>query len=105
MLRDGSRLSLRSVGMTTGASRQQFRHRLAGSDRIGGAAEIARAQLRIGEHLLDRLHDRGGGFAPTRSSQYGIVIAMPFDFVADVRCFFGVFCASSNANLSTRSTP
>jgi hypothetical protein len=25
----------------------------------------------------------------TRSSQYGIVIAMPFDFVADVRCRLG----------------
>ena len=43
--------------------------------------------------------------ASTRSSQYGIVIAMPFDFVAEVRCFFGVFCASSKANFSTRSTP
>ncbi len=27
--------------------------------------------------------------ALTRSSQYGIVIVMPFDFVAEVRCFFG----------------
>src|SRR5947207_5431433 len=27
----------------------------------------------------------------TRSSQYGIVMAMPFDLVAEVRCFFGVF--------------
>ena len=43
--------------------------------------------------------------ASTRSSQYGIVIAMPFDLVAEVRCFFGVFCASSKANFSTRSTP
>ena len=25
----------------------------------------------------------------TRSSQYGMVMAMPFDLVAEVRCFFG----------------
>ena len=43
--------------------------------------------------------------ASTRSSQYGIVIAMPFDLVAEVRCFFGRDCASSNAYLSTRSMP
>ena len=41
----------------------------------------------------------------TRSSQYGMVIAMPFDLVADVRCFFGVLRASSKANFRTRSTP
>src|ERR1043166_5323887 len=34
-----------------------------------------------------------------------MVMAMPFDLVAEVRCFFGVFFASSKANLSTRSTP
>ncbi len=28
--------------------------------------------------------------ASTRSSQYGMVIAMPFDLVAEVRCFLGV---------------
>src|SRR6185437_16196444 len=33
--------------------------------------------------------------ASTRSSQYGMVMAMPFDLVADVRCFFGDFCARS----------
>ena len=33
----------------------------------------------------------------TRSSQYGIVIAMPFDFVAEVRCCLGRLRASSNA--------
>ena len=32
-----------------------------------------------------------------RSSQYGIVIEMPFDLVADVRCFAGASRASSNA--------
>jgi hypothetical protein len=30
---------------------------------------------------------------------------MPFDFVAEARCFFGRFCAKSKAYLSTRSTP
>ena len=30
---------------------------------------------------------------------------MPFDLVAEVRCFLGRPCASSNANLRTRSTP
>ena len=34
-----------------------------------------------------------------------MVIAMPFDLVAEVRCFFGVFGASSNANFRMRSTP
>ena len=43
--------------------------------------------------------------ASTRSSQYGIVIEIPFDLVADVRCFLGLFLASSNANRKTRSTP
>ena len=43
--------------------------------------------------------------ASTRSSQYGIVIEMPFDFVADVSLRRGRDCASSNANFSTRSTP
>ena len=32
-----------------------------------------------------------------RSSQYGMVKVMPFDLVADVRCFFGRVRASSNA--------
>ena len=40
-----------------------------------------------------------------RSSQYGIVKVMPFDLVADVRCFFGRVIASSNANFRIRSTP
>ena len=40
-----------------------------------------------------------------RSSQYGIVIAMPLDLVADVRCARGRVRASSNANLRMRSTP
>src|SRR5260370_8558248 len=43
--------------------------------------------------------------ASTRSSQYGIVIEMPLDFVAEVRCFFGRDCARSNANFKIRSTP
>ncbi|MNT02829.1 hypothetical protein D3C72_1373390 [compost metagenome] len=34
-----------------------------------------------------------------------MVIEMPFDLVALVRCFFGRDCASSKANFSTRSTP
>ena len=34
-----------------------------------------------------------------------MVMAMPFDLVAEVRCFFGVLRASSKANFSTRSTP
>ena len=41
----------------------------------------------------------------TRSSQYGMVIEMPFDLVAEVRCFFGRVCASSKANFRMRSTP
>ena len=43
--------------------------------------------------------------ASTRSSQYGMVIEMPLDFVAEVRCFFGRDCASSKANFRMRSTP
>ncbi len=41
---------------------------------------------------------RPGSRAPTaftRSSQYGMVIAMPLDFVAEVRCRFGRVLASS----------
>ncbi len=34
-----------------------------------------------------------------------MVIEMPFDFVAEVRCFFGRRCARSKANLRIRSTP
>ena len=34
-----------------------------------------------------------------------MVIEMPFDLVADVRCFFGRLRASSNANRRMRSTP
>ncbi|MNV73850.1 hypothetical protein D3C71_1670210 [compost metagenome] len=34
-----------------------------------------------------------------------MVMAMPLDLVALVRCFFGRDCANSKANLSTRSTP
>ncbi|MNP78075.1 hypothetical protein D3C76_1756160 [compost metagenome] len=39
-----------------------------------------------------------GNFLPisaTRSSQYGMVIAMPLDLVAEVRCFFGRLWARS----------
>ena len=43
--------------------------------------------------------------ARKRSSQYGIVIAMPFDLVAEVTCFAGRVRASSNANRRMRSTP
>jgi hypothetical protein len=41
----------------------------------------------------------------TRSSQYGIVIVMPFDLVAEVKCFFGRRDASSKAYFRMRSTP
>src|SRR4029077_18102106 len=41
---------------------QQLRNRLAAFDCIRRPAEIARARFRIGQHLLDRLDDRGGGF-------------------------------------------
>ena len=34
-----------------------------------------------------------------------MLIEMPFDLVALVRCFFGRLCASSNTNLRMRSTP
>ncbi len=34
----------------------------------------------------------------TRSSQNGMVIEIPLDFVADVRCFLSRLLASSNAN-------
>ena len=34
-----------------------------------------------------------------------MVMAMPFDLVAEVKCFFGVLRASSKENFSTRSTP
>src|SRR5579862_3925083 len=40
-----------------------------------------------------------------RSSQYGMVIAMPLDFVADVTCFFSRVRASSKANFMIRSQP
>src|ERR1700693_5552111 len=43
--------------------------------------------------------------ASTRSSQYGMVIEMPLDLVAEVKCFFGRDCARSNANFNIRSTP
>ncbi|MNL09530.1 hypothetical protein D3C87_1302950 [compost metagenome] len=43
--------------------------------------------------------------ASTRSSQYGMVMEMPFDLVAEVRCCLGLFWASSNANFRMRSTP
>ena len=34
-----------------------------------------------------------------------MVMEMPFDFVAEVRCFFGREAARSKANLRMRSTP
>src|SRR4030095_17222783 len=40
-----------------------------------------------------------------RSSQYGIVIEIPFDFVADVTCFFLRVFASSKAKRMMRSGP
>ena len=43
--------------------------------------------------------------AAKRSSQYGMVKVMPFDLVAEVRCFFGRVRASSKANFRIRSTP
>jgi len=43
--------------------------------------------------------------AAKRSSQYGMVMKMPFDFVAEVTCRRGRLIASSNANFMIRSTP
>src|SRR5262245_6183536 len=43
--------------------------------------------------------------AAKRSSQYGIVIEMPLDFVAEVTCFFLRFFASSKAKRMMRSQP
>ncbi len=40
-----------------------------------------------------------------RSSQYGMVIAMPLDFVAEVTCFFLRVFASSKAKRMMRSVP
>src|SRR6185436_4017740 len=40
-----------------------------------------------------------------RSSQYGIVIEMPLDLVAEVTCFFARDFASSKANRMIRSQP
>ena len=44
-----------------------------------------------------RTSGKRGRMASTRSSQYGIVMAMPFDLVAEVRCFFGREAASWKA--------
>src|SRR3990172_5826502 len=43
--------------------------------------------------------------AAKRSSQYGMVIEMPFDLVAEVTCFLARVIASSKANFMIRSTP
>src|SRR3954462_6249339 len=43
--------------------------------------------------------------AAKRSSQYGMVIEMPFDLVADVTCFLARVFASSNAKRMIRSQP
>jgi hypothetical protein len=43
--------------------------------------------------------------ALNRSSQYGIVIEMPFDFVADVTRLRGLWRARSKANFMMRSVP
>ena len=51
------------------------------------------------------VRDSCAAIARKRSSQYGIVIEMPFDLVADVRCFAGRVRASSNAKRMMRSTP
>src|SRR5438477_11895062 len=40
-----------------------------------------------------------------RSSQYGMVMEMPLDFVAEVTCFLGRVFASSKANRMMRSVP
>ncbi len=56
-------------------------------------------------NLSQRTSGKFFAIASTRSSQYGMVIEMPFDLVAAVRCLRGRFCASSKANLSTRSEP
>ena len=43
--------------------------------------------------------------AAKRSSQYGMVMVMPFDLVAEVTCFFGRVIASSKAYRRIRSVP
>ena len=43
--------------------------------------------------------------AATRSSQYGMLIAIPLDFVAAVSVLRGRCCASSKAYFKMRSTP
>jgi len=58
--------------------------------------DVKLVPLDVGEVLRHRLH----ALVPVRH-----VMAMPFDLVADVRCFFGVLRASSKANFNTRSTP
>ena len=57
--------------------------------------ELVGAHVRIARAVIAR----------KRSSQYGIVIEMPLDLVADVRCFAARVRASSNAKRITRSTP
>ena len=42
---------------------------------------------------------------PPRARPIGHGDEMPFDLVAEVRCFFGRVRASSNANFRMRSTP
>src|SRR5207253_344430 len=56
-------------------------------------------------NLSQRMSGYCLAIASTRSSQYGIVIEMPFDLVAEVNRFFGRFLANSNANFRIRSTP
>src|SRR5262249_32311530 len=46
----------------TSQSHQRVGDGLAARHRIGAAAEVAGAQLRFGQHALDRLDDGAGGF-------------------------------------------
>src|SRR5690349_4331434 len=46
-----------------------------------------------------------GAISSTRWSQYGMLIEMPFDLVAEVRCFFGRLWARSKAYFRIRSVP
>src|SRR5262249_41965936 len=86
--------------------------RRVAADRVGATAAAEQsgcwAECAGGEASRDLSHLMSGyclAIASTRSSQYGMVIEIPFDLVADVRCFFARFLASSKANCRIRSTP
>jgi hypothetical protein len=45
-----------------GMKRSDIRERSSPTDRVGTLAEVAGAQLGLGQHALDRLDDGAGGF-------------------------------------------